>query len=218
MQLYQKQFIEFAIEKKVLRFGEFTLKSGRVSPYFFNSGLFSDGESLAKLGEFYAKAVDNAGILFDIIYGPAYKGIPLASTLAIASKKNNGKNYPFCFNRKELKDHGEGGDTFGADISGRVLIVDDVISAGTSIIESIGIIKSKGGMAVAAVVSLDRQEKGKKQISAIQEVELLYKIKVINIINLEHIVTYLSDKIEMKPHLDKINLYRKKYGSTLADE
>jgi orotate phosphoribosyltransferase len=213
MEQYQKEFIEFAIEKQVLRFGEFTLKSGRVSPYFFNSGLFNDGKSLAELGKYYAQAVKHSGIEFDMIYGPAYKGIPLASTMAIAFQEDHQSNYPFCFNRKEIKDHGEGGITFGADINGRVLIIDDVISAGTSIRESMKIISSKGGETMGAVVAVDRQERGQGEQSAIQEVEQLHKIKVISIISLEHIITYLTDHGEMQAHLDSINAYVKEYGA-----
>ena len=216
MEQYQKEFIEFAIEKQVLCFGEFKLKSGRISPYFFNSGLFNDGKSLAELGKYYASAVNHADIHFDMIYGPAYKGIPLASTMAIAFQEQHQINYPFCFNRKEVKDHGEGGITFGADISGNVLIIDDVISAGTSIRESIEIIDAKGGCAVAAVVAVDRQERGLGSLSAIHEVEQLHRIIVISIISLDHIVTYLSEHGEMQEHLDAINAYKLQYGTTEA--
>lgn len=213
MEQFQKEFIEFAIEKQVLRFGEFTLKSGRVSPYFFNSGLFNDGKSLAELGKYYAQAVKHAGIEFDMIYGPAYKGIPLASTMAIAFQEQHQINYPFCFNRKEVKDHGEGGITFGSDINGKVLIIDDVISAGTSVRESIEIIGSKGGETVGAVVAVDRQERGQGEQSAIQEVEQQHQIKVISIISLEHIITYLQDHGELQTHIDAINEYKQQYGA-----
>ena len=216
MEQYQKEFIEFAIEKQVLRFGEFTLKSGRISPYFFNSGLFNDGKSLSELGKFYAAAVKHSGIEFDMIYGPAYKGIPLASTMAIAFEEQYQINYPFCFNRKEIKDHGEGGNTFGADIKGRVLIIDDVISAGTSIRESLEIIDSKGGKAVGAIVAVDRQERGLGPKSAIQEVEQVHNIKVLSIISLDQIIIYLDDHGEMKEHLDAINAYKAKYGAAQA--
>ncbi len=212
MEQYQKEFIEFAIEEQVLCFGEFKLKSGRISPYFFNSGLFNNGKSLAKLGQYYAQAVKHSEIEFDMIYGPAYKGIPLASTMAIAFEEKHQINYPFCFNRKEIKDHGEGGITFGADISGRVLIIDDVISAGTSIRESMEIISAKGGTTVAAVVAVDRQERGLGEQSAIQEVEQLHKIKVISIVSLEHIITYLAEHGEMQEHLDAIKAYESQYG------
>ncbi len=213
MEQYQKEFIEFAIAKQVLRFGEFKLKSGRISPYFFNSGLFNDGKSLAELGKYYASAVINAGVNFDMIYGPAYKGIPLASTMAIAFQEQHQTNYPFCFNRKEIKDHGEGGITFGAEINGRVLIIDDVISAGTSIRESIEIISAKGATTVAAVVAVDRQERGERTLSAIQEVEQLHNIKVINIVSLDNIITYLFEQGDMLDHLDAINEYKQQYGS-----
>ena len=213
MEQYQKEFIEFAIDKQVLRFGEFTLKSGRVSPYFFNSGLFNDGKSLAELGKYYAQAVKHAGIEFDLIYGPAYKGIPLASTMAIAFQEQHNVSYPFCFNRKEVKDHGEGGITFGSDINGRVLIIDDVISAGTSVRESMEIISSKGGETVGAVVAVDRQERGQGEKSAIQEVEQQHQIKVISIISLENIITYLLDHGESQAHIDAINEYKQQYGA-----
>ncbi len=214
MEQYQKEFIEFAIEKQVLCFGEFKLKSGRISPYFFNSGLFNDGKSLAQLGKYYAQAVNHSGLDFDMIYGPAYKGIPLASTMAIAFQEVHHINYPFCFNRKEIKDHGEGGITFGADINGRILIIDDVISAGTSIRESMEIISSKGGTTIGAVVAVDRQERGQGEQSAIQEVEQLHKIKVISIISLEHIIAYLTEHGELQEHLDAIKSYESQYGAT----
>ncbi len=213
MEQYQKDFIEFAIDMQVLRFGEFTLKSGRISPYFFNSGLFNDGNSLAKLGRFYAAAVNHAGVEFDMIYGPAYKGIPLASTMAIAFNEIHNKSYPFCFNRKEVKDHGEGGITFGAEISGKVLIIDDVISAGTSVRESIDIISKLGGSTIGAVVAVDRQERGQGETSAIQEVEQVHGINVISIIKLENIVQYLQEHGEMQSHLDAIETYREQYGT-----
>ena len=213
MEQYQKEFIEFAIEKQVLRFGEFTLKSGRISPYFFNTGLFNDGQSLSALGKFYASAVKHSNLEFDMIYGPAYKGIPLASTMAIAFQEQYQLNYPFCFNRKEVKDHGEGGITFGAEIQGKVLIIDDVISAGTSIRESMDIISSKGGTTVGAVIAVDRQERGQGERSAIQEVEQDHNINVISIIKLEHISTYLAEHGEMPEHLDAIKAYKKQYGT-----
>jgi len=216
MEQYQKEFIEFAIEKKVLRFGEFTLKSGRISPYFFNSGLFNDGKSLSELGKYYASAVKHASIVFDMIYGPAYKGIPLASTMAIAFQEQYQENYPFCFNRKEFKDHGEGGITFGADINGRVLIIDDVISAGTSIRESKELISSKGGSTVAAVVAVDRQERGEGPLSAIQEVEHIHNIQVISIVSLDNIISFLTAHGEMPEHLEAINGYKQEYGSVQA--
>ena len=213
MKQYQEEFIEFAIEMQVLRFGEFKLKSGRISPYFFNSGLFNDGKSLKELGKYYACAVKHAGLKFDMIYGPAYKGIPLASTLAITFQEQYQENYPFCFNRKEAKDHGEKGITFGASINGRVLIVDDVISAGTSLRESKELINAKGGIAMAAVVSVDRQEYGEGPLSAIEEIEQLHNIQVISIVTLDDIITYLITHSDMSEHIDAIKTYKQKYGS-----
>ena len=212
MRKYQKEFIELAIKKKALCFGEYKLKSGRISPYFFNTGLFNDGESLTKLGRFYAEALQNSEIKFDMIYGPAYKGIPLASTMAISFHEIFGKNYPFCFNRKEIKDHGEGGFTFGAEIQNRVIIIDDVISAGTSINESIDIIQSKGGTAVGAIVAVNRQERGGSKKSAIQEAEEKFNIKIINIINLNDIIAYIGEHDTYKKHLKSLNNYIQQYG------
>ena len=212
MKKYQKEFIELAIKRKALCFGEYKLKSGRISPYFFNTGLFNDGESLAKLGRFYAEALQNSEIKFDMIYGPAYKGVPLASAMAIAFNEIFGKNYPFCFNRKEIKDHGEGGFTFGAEIQNRVIIIDDVISAGTSINESIDIIQSKGGTAVGAIVAVNRQERGGSKKSAIQEAEEKFNIKIINIINLNNIIAYIGEHDTYKKHLKSLNNYIQQYG------
>lgn len=214
MESYQKEFIKFAIEKNALRFGKFQLKSGRISPYFFNSGLFNDGESLSELGKFYAAAVEQAKLDFDLIYGPAYKGIPLASALSIALQEHYHVSYPFCFNRKEEKDHGEGGTTFGAEIRGRVLIVDDVISAGTSIDESINIINSKNGNVIGAVIAVDRQEKGRGAKSAIRELEQRHNIKVLSIIGLDKIIDYLSEDDELNDYSDAINAYQAKFGVT----
>ena len=213
MEQYQEDFLEFAIEMQVLRFGKFKLKSGRISPYFFNSGLFNDGKSLKELGKYYACAVRHSGLKFDMIYGPAYKGIPLVSAMAIAFQEQYQDNYPFCFNRKEPKDHGEGGITFGADINGRVLIVDDVISAGTSLRESKELINTKGGITTAAVVAVDRQECGEGSLSAIEEMEQLHNIQVISIVNLDDIIVYLINHSEMSKHLDAIKSYKQKYGS-----
>ena len=212
MRKYQKEFIELAIKKKALCFGEYKLKSGRISPYFFNTGLFNDGESLTKLGRFYAEALQNSEIKFDMIYGPAYKGVPLASAMAISFHEIFGKNYPFCFNRKEIKDHGEGGFTFGAEIQNRVIIIDDVISAGTSINESIDIIQSKGGTAVGAIVAVNRQERGGSKKSAIQEAEEKFNIKIINIINLNDIIAYIDEHDTYKKHLKSLNNYIQQYG------
>ncbi len=212
MEKYQKEFIELAIKKKALCFGEYKLKSGRISPYFFNTGLFNDGESLTKLGRFYAAALQNSEIKFDMIYGPAYKGIPLASTMAISFHEIFGKNYPFCFNRKEIKDHGEGGFTFGAEIQNRVIIIDDVISAGTSINESINIIQPKGGTVVGAIVAVNRQERGEGKKSAIQEAEEKFNIKIISIVSLNDIITYIDEHDTYKKHLKSLNHYIQQYG------
>lgn len=212
MQNYQKEFLDFAINIGVLRFGEFTLKSGRVSPYFFNSGLFNTGASLARLGRYYAQAVIDSNIEFDMIYGPAYKGIPLASSLAIALADHHNIDLPYCFNRKEAKDHGEGGIIVGAELKGRVLIIDDVISAGTSVRESVDIIKAAGAIPAGVVIALDRQERGKSDTSAIQEVERDYGLKVANIVCLQNLVEYLQTKTDETSHLGAIQNYRDEYG------
>ena len=212
MEKYQKEFIEFAIERKALCFGEYKLKSGRISPYFFNTGSFNDGESLAKLGRFYAEALHKAEIKFDMIYGPAYKGIPLASATAISFHEVFDNNYPFCFNRKEIKDHGEGGAMFGAEIHNRVIVIDDVISAGTSIKESIDIVHSKGGTVIGAIVAVNRQEQGEGKKSAIQEAQEKYKIKIISIVSLNDIISFISKNDNLKKHLEAINTYSMQYG------
>jgi orotate phosphoribosyltransferase len=212
MHHYQQQFIEFAITKEVLRFGEFTLKSGRSSPYFFNSGLFNDGESLSRLGSFYAEAVMMSGCTFDMLYGPAYKGIPLACSLAIALNLEHKISVPYSFNRKEAKDHGEGGSILGAPLQGRVLIIDDVITAGTSVRESVTIINNAGATPAGVAIALDRQEQGASNESAIQEIETLYDIPVISIISLELLIEYLSKNANMSQYLEMIRKYQKKYG------
>ena len=213
MQDYQKDFIQFAIDNKVLCFGNYTLKSGRESPYFFNCGLFNRGQTLARLGHFYAQAINAANMEFDVLFGPAYKGIPIASATAIALADHFGQDVPCSFNRKEVKDHGEGGVTFGAPLDGRVLIVDDVISAGTSVNLSIDIIERSGATLAGVIVALDRQERGSGELSAIQEVEQRHKIKVINIITLEQVVEYLKITPNLEDNLEKIELYRKQYGT-----
>jgi orotate phosphoribosyltransferase len=212
MQAYQQEFIEYAVQQKIIRFGEFTLKSGRSSPYFFNSGLFNSGASLGRLGKYYAAAVINSGLEFDMLFGPAYKGIPLVCTTAIALSIGYGNDIPYCFDRKESKDHGEGGMTIGAALQGRVLIVDDVISAGTSVNHSIGIINACAAVTAGVVVGLDRQERGQGGNSAIQEVEQRHGIKVISIVNLDNLVTFLERKPGMSPELDRIMNYRERYG------
>lgn len=212
MQAYQQEFLDFAIDVGVLRFGEFTLKSGRISPYFFNSGLFDTGASLARLGRFYAQAVTSSDIEFDMVYGPAYKGIPLAASLAIALADHHDRDVPYCFNRKEAKDHGEGGTIVGAPLQGRVLIIDDVISAGTSVRESVEIIQAAGATPAGVVIALDRQERGKGETSAIQEVERDYGLTVASIVGLSELVDYLGEQPGQDEALAAIRAYRQKYG------
>ena len=212
MQDYQREFLDFAIDVGVLRFGEFTLKSGRLSPYFFNSGLFNTGSSLARLGRYYAQAVMDSGIEFDMIYGPAYKGIPLAAALAIALADHHERDLPYAFNRKEAKDHGEGGIIVGAPLAGRVLIIDDVISAGTSVRESVDIIQASGATPAGVVIALDRQERGQGETSAIQEVERDYGLRVASIVQLSNLVEYLGKSTGMAGYLSAIYAYRTQYG------
>jgi len=212
MQAYQQEFLDFAIEVGVLRFGEFTLKSGRISPYFFNSGLFDTGVSLARLGRYYAQAIISSDIEFEMIYGPAYKGIPLAASLAIALADQHGRNVPYCFNRKEAKDHGEGGMTVGAPLKGRVLIIDDVISAGTSVRESVNIIQAAGATPAGVVIALDRQERGQGATSAIQEVEKDYGLHVASIVRLQELAEFLNEKGNQTEPLKAIESYREQYG------
>jgi orotate phosphoribosyltransferase len=206
-----QNFISFAIQKQVLKFGEFKTKAGRLSPYFFNAGLFNDGDSLLKLGEFYAETIQKSGIQFDMLYGPAYKGITLAASIAIALAKN-GHNYPYAYNRKEAKDHGEGGLVVGAPLQGRVLIIDDVISAGTSVRESIDLIAQHGASACGVAIALDRQEKGLGELSAVQEVQASYHIPVCSIANLSDLLEYVSNQKDMAQHLLNTKSYRQQYG------
>ncbi|MCQ4296071.1 orotate phosphoribosyltransferase [Pseudomonas stutzeri] len=212
MQAYQREFIRFAIERGVLRFGEFTLKSGRTSPYFFNAGLFNSGSALAQLGRFYASAVMQSGLDFDVIFGPAYKGIPLGAATAIALAEQHQRDLPWCFNRKEAKDHGEGGTLVGAPLSGRVLIVDDVITAGTAIREVMQIIRAQNAEAAGVLIALNRQERGQGELSAIQEVERDYRMPVISIVSLEQVLEYLADDAQLKQHLPAVQAYREQYG------
>ena len=212
MQDYKQEFIEFAIASDVLRFGEFTLKSGRVSPYFFNAGLFNTGAAMARLSSFYAAAINANGLAFDNLFGPAYKGIPLASTTAVALYNQFERDVPWCFNRKEAKDHGEGGNIVGAPLAGKVLIIDDVITAGTAIREAMEIIGAAGASAAGVVIALDRQERGQGEKSAIQEVEERFGLTVINIITLADLVAYLQHRPEMTEHLERIEAYRQQYG------
>ena len=208
---FRQEFIEFAIHRNVLCFGEFKTKAGRMSPYFFNAGLFNDGDSLRRLGQFYAKAILAAQLPFDMLFGPAYKGIPLVSAIAIALAES-GHNYSFCFNRKEAKDHGEGGNIVGAPLAGRVLIVDDVISAGVSVRESVELIRAAGATPCGVVIALDRMERGSGELSAVQEVQHAYGIPVVSIANLDSIMHYLQDRGDLARNLHAVQSYRTQYG------
>ncbi|HBY84254.1 MAG TPA: orotate phosphoribosyltransferase [Colwellia sp.] len=220
MKDYQREFIEFAIEKQVLRFGEFTLKSGRVSPYFFNAGLFKTGGDLARLGRFYAATLMDSKIDFDLVFGPAYKGIPIATTTTVALYDHHNTDVPYCFNRKEAKTHGEGGSLVGAELEGKIMLVDDVITAGTAIRESMEIIKAHGAQLSGVLIALDRQEKGQGELSAIQEVERDFGTQVAAIVTLGDVVTYLEEKLKEKvanqpdlaENLASIKEYRLNYG------
>ena len=211
MEQYQKDFVDFTLETGVLKFGEFTLKSGRVSPYFFNAGLFNTGSHLSELGKFYAQAIEASGLMFDVLFGPAYKGIPLAAAASIALNDSFNKNIPYSFNRKEVKDHGEGGSIVGHPLEGDILVIDDVITAGTAIREAQDIISSNGAITKGVIVALDRQEKGNSELSAIQEVEQIFGVSVISIINLSHIIEHLKS-INNEQILQKIESYRSQYG------
>ncbi len=212
MQDYQQEFIDFALETGVLRFGEFTLKSGRISPYFFNAGLFNSGSSLARLGRFYAKTIIDSGIEFDLLYGPAYKGIPLAAVTAAALFDHHGVDIPYAFNRKEAKDHGEGGIIVGHQLEGRIAIIDDVITAGTAIRESIDLITAQGAIPSAVFIALDRQERGNGELSAIQEVECEFGLPVAAITRLENLIDYLEKSANSADDLERITTYRDVYG------
>ncbi len=212
MQTYQREFLDDAIRLGVLRFGEFTLKSGRISPYFFNAGLFDTGSALARLGRCYAQAIADSGLAFDTLFGPAYKGIPLAAATAIALAERHGRDLPWCFNRKEAKDHGEGGTLVGSPLAGRVLIVDDVITAGTAIGESMALIEAAGATAAGVVIALDRQERGSGARSAIQEVEERYGMRAVSIVTLADLIDYVAEHPEYARHLPAIRAYRERYG------
>ncbi|MBN3472171.1 orotate phosphoribosyltransferase [Pseudomonas savastanoi pv. phaseolicola] len=212
MQAYQRDFIRFAIDRGVLRFGEFTLKSGRTSPYFFNAGLFNTGSALAQLARFYAAAVVESGIAFDVLFGPAYKGIPLASATAVALAEHHDRDLPWCFNRKEAKAHGEGGSLVGSPLAGNVLIIDDVITAGTAIREVMQIIKDQSATAAGVLIALNRQERGNGELSAIQEVERDFGIPVVSIVSLNQVLEFLADDPQLKQHLPAVEAYRMQYG------
>ncbi|MGI2000714.1 orotate phosphoribosyltransferase [Shewanella frigidimarina] len=212
MKAYQREFIEFALARQVLRFGEFTLKSGRTSPYFFNAGLFNTGKDLARLGRFYAAALMDSGIEFDLLFGPAYKGIPIATTTAVALCDHHDVDIPYCFNRKEAKTHGEGGSLVGSELKGKVMLVDDVITAGTAIRESMEIINAHNAQLAGVLIALDRQEKGKGELSAIQEVERDFGCQIVSIIKLADLISYLSEKPGMEAELAAVSAYREQYG------
>lgn len=205
-----QDFIQFCIYKEVLKFGEFKTKAGRISPYFFNAGLFNDGDSLLKLGEFYANSIEKSGIAFDMLFGPAYKGIPLVASIAIAFARR-GLNFPYAYNRKEIKDHGEGGTLVGATLKGKVLIIDDVISAGTSIRESVELIQKNGAQASGVSIALDRQEKGLSELSAVQEVEQQNKIPVVSIAKLTDLLAHIESNEQLARYLLKIQHYQQQY-------
>lgn len=212
MQDNKKRFIQLAINNNVLRFGEFILKSGRTSPYFFNAGLFNTGAALAQLGSCYARVIVDQGLDFDVLFGPAYKGIPLVSAIAVALSAEHAIDKPYAFNRKEAKDHGEGGSIVGADVHGRVLIVDDVITAGTAIREAVDIIAAEGGQTTSILIALDRQERGQGELSAIQEVQRDFGVSVHSIITMADLIAYIESNPEYSQHLDAMRAYRDQYG------
>ena len=208
---FSRNFLALAERKGALRFGEFKPKAGRLSPYFFNAGLFNDGNSLGRLAEFYAKAAEAGGVQFDMLFGPAYKGIPLVATIAMALAQR-GRNFPFAYNRKEAKDHGEGGNIVGAPLQGRVLIVDDVISAGTSVRESVELIRAAGATPAGVLIALDRQERGQGELSAVQEVQRDYGIPVIAVAGLKDLMTFLAERPDFAAHREAVARYREQYG------
>lgn len=212
MKNHQQEFLNLAIKNNVLNFGKFTLKSGRVSPYFFNFGSFQTGASLAKLGDYYAQTIIDSEMEFDMLFGPAYKGIPLVAVIAATLYEKHGVDYPYTYNRKEVKDHGEGGNIVGAPLEGKVLVVDDVISAGTAIREAANIIKESGAELTGIIISLDRQEKGLGEKSAVQDVEESFGISVLNIIGLDTVIKHIETTAGDSPLLEKINAYRDRYG------
>ncbi len=212
MKPHQQAFLNFAIQNNVLKFGEFTLKSGRLSPYFFNFGLFQTGASLAKLGDYYAQTIVDSKLEFDMLFGPAYKGIPLVAVIAANLYEKHGLDFPYAYNRKEVKDHGEGGNIVGAPLQGKVLVVDDVISAGTAVREAADIVKENKAELAGIAISLDRQEKGQGKQSAVQEIEESYAIPVLKIIGLNNVIQYITESVKDPELLDKIKAYREQYG------
>jgi orotate phosphoribosyltransferase len=208
---FRKDFIAFCLDKGVLKFGQFVTKSGRTTPYFFNAGLFNTGASLERLAQFYAKAILASGVQFDMLFGPAYKGIVLAASAAVALARE-GRDVPFAYNRKETKDHGERGELVGAPLAGRVLIVDDVLTAGTAVRESLDVISSQGATPAGVVISLDRMERGSGELSAIQEIEKRHGIPVVSIATLDDLLSWLAEHAEFRQHLQAIREYRQLYG------
>ncbi|KAA6208291.1 orotate phosphoribosyltransferase [Avibacterium paragallinarum] len=212
MQGYKIDFIKFALSRNVLKFGEFTLKSGRVSPYFFNAGLFNTGADLARLGQFYAAAIQASGLDYDVIFGPAYKGIPIGTTLSVALFNQYGIDKPVCFNRKEAKDHGEGGNLIGSPLQGKVLLVDDVITAGTAIREAMDLIAQNQARLSAVVIALNRKERGKGELSAIQEVERDYQCNVLSIVDFDDLMQFIEQDPAYQQYLPAMRAYREQYG------
>lgn len=212
MEQYKRDFIEFALSRNVLKFGEFTLKSGRKSPYFFNAGLFNTGADLARLGEFYAAAIQASAVDFDIVFGPAYKGIPIGTSVSVALFNHYGIDKPVCFNRKEVKDHGEGGNLIGSPLQGKILLVDDVITAGTAIRESMELISANKAELAAVLIALNRKERGKGELSAIQEVERDYQCQVLSIIDLDDLMQFIEQDPRYSSHLPEMRAYRAEFG------
>lgn len=212
MEQYKRDFIEFALSRNVLKFGEFTLKSGRKSPYFFNAGLFNTGADLARLGEFYAAAIQASAVDFDVVFGPAYKGIPIGTSVSVALFNRYGIDKPVCFNRKEVKDHGEGGNLIGSPLQGKILLVDDVITAGTAIRESMELISANQAELAAVLIALNRKERGKGELSAIQEVERDYQCQVLSIINLDDLMQFIEQDPRYSSHLPEMRAYRAEFG------